>query len=110
MVGIHRGPLADQHVGVGAGRPPAAEIFRRLAAGNPVTFEPALSRALTAWAVLLATEGDVSEALRATGEAVECSRPRVAAMPFLLQLLHLALGLRVQLLDALWCPQDAAAT
>ncbi|MFC1431441.1 tetratricopeptide repeat protein [Streptacidiphilus sp. N1-3] len=83
------------------------EIRRRLAVDNPAAHEPNLASAFLILAVLLANENALAEALLATAEAVERYRRQIAAMPFLLSELHLVLGLRAQLLDALGRAQDA---
>ncbi|MCX4631325.1 hypothetical protein [Streptomyces sp. NBC_01443] len=59
--------------------------------------------------MLLAFGGDLSEALSATGDAVECYQAHIAAVPSLLPQLHSVLDLQAELLDALGRPQDAAA-
>ncbi|MBC3839365.1 hypothetical protein GXW82_01520 [Streptacidiphilus sp. 4-A2] len=59
--------------------------------------------------MFMATGGDLSEALRATGDAVEIYRRRIAAMPLLLPQLHVVLDLQAQVLDALGRPGDAAS-
>jgi hypothetical protein len=84
------------------------EIYRRLAAANPAAHEPDLARSLTIYAMLLTTGGDLSEALHATGDAVECYRRHVTVMPSLIPQLHTALDLQARLLNALGRPQDAA--
>jgi hypothetical protein len=48
-----------------------------------------------------ATRGDLLQALRSTGEAVDVYRRYVAAMPLVRPLLHAVLGLQAKLLDSL---------
>ncbi|MGV9267591.1 tetratricopeptide repeat protein [Kitasatospora sp. NPDC003701] len=85
----------------------AVRRWRRLAAADPAATSD-LTHALSIRAMILATVGDLTAALRATDEAVESCRPHVATLPALLPGLHRVLDLQATLLDAAGRPQDAA--
>ncbi|MFF5654392.1 tetratricopeptide repeat protein, partial [Streptomyces collinus] len=85
----------------------AVRIWRQMAAANPPSTSD-LTHALSIWALVLATVGNLPAALSATEEAVESCRPHVATMPSLIPGLHRVLDLQVRLLEALGRTQDAA--
>ncbi|WNZ10059.1 hypothetical protein [Streptomyces sp. 11x1] len=86
-----------------------AHTHQQLAEGNPAAYEPDLATSLAVFAMLLAAEGDLSVALRATGEAVELYRSHVVSAPSVLPRLHALLGLQADLLDGLGREAEAEA-